>query len=311
MTNETVNEKNRTFLKIRKRFQEMQVSSETKLSAIPSLFEDERRQLFEQILELFDMPLQHLAYSMERLAWKAIQSDPWEKLNFEIHGGLTSEKLMDQWRYQLEDLIISGKHRNYAKFYDQYHSIIYDGLVKGLWYSNFTRYDQEIIAESFNKLTEREKFVIEKYYGLYDSKETYLVIAKLLGVQSSRIGQIRDKALRKLCHPTRDKMQALKLASLVERYDDLHGRILGHESKIFPPEKSATLPEFKDRLIDQLELSVRTYNALKNGKILGILDLLKKTERDLLCLNNFGKRSLIEIKDLLSSHGLSFRKLDS
>lgn len=61
-----------------------------------------------------------------------------------------------------------------------------------------------------------------------------------------------------------------------------------------------------DRSIDELELSVRSYNCLKNADIRSIRDLIKRTERDMLSTKNFGKKSLTEIKDLLHGMGLDF-----
>lgn len=61
-----------------------------------------------------------------------------------------------------------------------------------------------------------------------------------------------------------------------------------------------------DRSVDELELSVRSYNCLKNADIRSIRDLIKRTERDMLNTKNFGKKSLTEIKDLLHGMGLDF-----
>jgi DNA-directed RNA polymerase subunit alpha len=61
-----------------------------------------------------------------------------------------------------------------------------------------------------------------------------------------------------------------------------------------------------DRSIDEMELSVRAYNCLKNADIRSIRDLVKKSERDMMGTKNFGKKSLNEIKDLLHSMGLDF-----
>lgn len=58
------------------------------------------------------------------------------------------------------------------------------------------------------------------------------------------------------------------------------------------------------RNIDELELSVRAYNCLKNANIKTIADLVQKTENEMLRTKNFGRRSLNEIKDILSSMGL-------
>ncbi len=61
-----------------------------------------------------------------------------------------------------------------------------------------------------------------------------------------------------------------------------------------------------DRSVDELELSVRSYNCLKNADIRTIRDLIRRTEKDMLSTKNFGKKSLTEIKDLLHGMGLDF-----
>ena len=58
--------------------------------------------------------------------------------------------------------------------------------------------------------------------------------------------------------------------------------------------------------IDELELSVRSYNCLKNANIKTISDLVQRTEHEMLKTKNFGRKSLNEIKTILSSMGLSF-----
>lgn len=58
--------------------------------------------------------------------------------------------------------------------------------------------------------------------------------------------------------------------------------------------------------IDELELSVRAYNCLKNASIKTIGDLVQRTEYDMLKTKNFGRKSLNEIKDILTAMGLSF-----
>ena len=58
--------------------------------------------------------------------------------------------------------------------------------------------------------------------------------------------------------------------------------------------------------VEELELSVRSANCLKNAKIFTIADLVQKSETDMLETKNFGRKSLNEIKALLALMGLSF-----
>jgi len=59
------------------------------------------------------------------------------------------------------------------------------------------------------------------------------------------------------------------------------------------------------RSVDEMELSVRSYNCLKNANIRTIGELVQKSESEMLKTKNFGRKSLNEIKEILSGMGLS------
>src|SRR5690242_16001666 len=67
-----------------------------------------------------------------------------------------------------------------------------------------------------------------------------------------------------------------------------------------------------NRSVEELELSVRSYNCLKNANIQTIGELVQKTEAEMLRTKNFGRKSLNEIKEILGTIGLSLgMKIDS
>ena len=68
-----------------------------------------------------------------------------------------------------------------------------------------------------------------------------------------------------------------------------------------PPIRNENL----NRSVEELELSVRSYNCLKNANIQTIGELVQKTEAEMLKTKNFGRKSLNEIKEILASMGLS------
>lgn len=75
--------------------------------------------------------------------------------------------------------------------------------------------------------------------------------------------------------------------------------------------EAALLAEKLDKSIEELELSVRSYNCLEAAGIKTIRDLVQKTEAEMLKYRNFGRKSLSEIKNILKSMGLSFNmKID-
>ena len=63
--------------------------------------------------------------------------------------------------------------------------------------------------------------------------------------------------------------------------------------------------EVLNRSVEELELSVRSYNCLKNANIQTIGELIQKTEAEMLRTKNFGRKSLNEIKEILANMGLS------
>ncbi len=73
-------------------------------------------------------------------------------------------------------------------------------------------------------------------------------------------------------------------------------------------EADESTPKFNENLyldVDELELSVRSANCLRNANITKIYQLVQKTESEMLKTKNFGRKSLNEIKELLTELGLS------
>jgi DNA-directed RNA polymerase subunit alpha len=71
-------------------------------------------------------------------------------------------------------------------------------------------------------------------------------------------------------------------------------------------EPAGAIPnENLDKSVEELELSVRSYNCLKNANIRTLRELVQKTEGEMLKTKNFGRKSLNEIKEILTSMGLS------
>jgi len=80
------------------------------------------------------------------------------------------------------------------------------------------------------------------------------------------------------------------------------------EEEIMPEPEGETenLTEILSRSVEDLELSVRSANCLKNAGINTIGELVQRTEADMLKTKNFGRKSLSELKDILSEYGLVF-----
>jgi len=85
------------------------------------------------------------------------------------------------------------------------------------------------------------------------------------------------------------------------------------EEEVVPEvaDEKGNMNEVLLRTVEDLELSVRSANCLKNAGINTIGELVQKTEAEMLKTKNFGRKSLSEIKDILNEYNLSFgMKLD-
>ena len=137
-------------------------------------------------------------------------------------------------------------------------------------------------------------------------------------VTHSRVGQITDYDRLTLEIWTNGNVtppDALGYAAKILK-EQLSVFINFDEEEIIPksPEvqESAKLNENLFKSVDELELSVRSANCLKNADIRYIGDLVQKSETEMLKTKNFGRKSLNEIKEILSEMGLSLgMKLDN
>ncbi|MDH5748833.1 MAG: DNA-directed RNA polymerase subunit alpha, partial [Rhodospirillales bacterium] len=128
-------------------------------------------------------------------------------------------------------------------------------------------------------------------------------------VENTRVGQVTDHDRLSLELTTNGAVNPDDAVALAARIlqDQLQLFINFEEpSKAREEERREELPFNKNllRKVDELELSVRSANCLKNDNIIYIGDLVQKTEGDMLRTPNFGRKSLNEIKEVLSQMGL-------
>ncbi len=132
-------------------------------------------------------------------------------------------------------------------------------------------------------------------------------------VVNARVGQITDfdKLIMEIeTNGAISPRDALGVASKIMQ-EQLQVFINFDVAKIDVPVKREieSEPKFNKNLlktIDELELSVRSYNCLKNENIIYVGDLVTKTEAEMLKTANFGRKSLNELKDNLKNMGLNF-----
>jgi DNA-directed RNA polymerase subunit alpha len=128
-------------------------------------------------------------------------------------------------------------------------------------------------------------------------------------VENTRVGQVTDYDKLSLSVETNGAVSPEDAVALA-------ARILQEQLRLFinfeepraerRDDSSEDMPFNRNllRKVDELELSVRSANCLKNDNIVYIGDLVQKTEAEMLRTPNFGRKSLNEIKEVLSTMGL-------
>ena len=152
----------------------------------------------------------------------------------------------------------------------------------------------------------------DKEIGLIFIDSTFSPVRKVsYKIENSRVGQVTDYDKLTLNVETNGAMEP----------DDaiaMSARILQEQLQYFinfeePEIDQATKEEESEikfnrnllRKVDELELSVRSANCLRNDNIVYIGDLVQKSENDMLRTPNFGRKSLNEIREILMSLGLN------
>jgi len=182
--------------------------------------------------------------------------------------------------------------------------------------------DIEIIEKTLvEALTKREIQVIKMHCGIGEEKPLSCdKIGKRItnvntgeSVCRGRVTQILNKAYRKLRHPKYSKEfkwffrghLEYQARQTVKRVEDLEREIEGLEISIAEI-RGASAKEIPHLTIDDLDLSIRTYNILKNARIYTLRDVVKWSESRIRGLRSCGEKSIAELKAKLSQYGLTF-----
>ena len=128
-------------------------------------------------------------------------------------------------------------------------------------------------------------------------------------VDNTRVGQVTDYDKLTMEVETNGAVTPEDAVALAARIlqDQLQLFINFEEPSVREVEERPSEPPFNRNLlrkVDELELSVRSANCLKNDNIVYIGDLVQKSEAEMLRTPNFGRKSLNEIKEVLSQMGL-------
>lgn len=142
----------------------------------------------------------------------------------------------------------------------------------------------------YTGLLPREVFILNERFGIGTGiPRTLKQVGSLLEPQvtGGAVHLVEGRALRKLRHPSNSK----KIMAVL-RSDWPHG-----------PEESKRIIG-REKLVEELEVSVRLYNCLKNASMRTLGDVVRRTRHDLMRTKNFGKRSLEELETVLREYKL-------
>lgn len=209
-----------------------------------------------------------------------------------------------------------------------------DDIFNEQWSDVLTQDQLDGLNKALTMLTEREQQVIDAYYKRGLNLEE---AGREQNVTRERIRQISAKAVRKLRHPARkslilyglemseemSEVGRLRAELTAETYAliqwqaelDARAELLGYRER-----KQLGTPEFADEVgssernqashglqniwIDELQLSVRSYNCLRRACIDTVADILELSQEDMMHVRNLGRKSMEEIIKKMHSMGL-------
>jgi DNA-directed RNA polymerase subunit alpha len=135
-------------------------------------------------------------------------------------------------------------------------------------------------------------------------------------IEDTRVGQITDYdrlvlevwTNRTIAPDSAVSLAAKILMEHIKLFTDLTESVGSVEIMVEKEEES--IDRLMEMTVEELDLSVRSYNCLKIAGINTVDELIRKTEEDMMKVRNLGKKSLAEIKEKLAELGLSLRKSD-
>jgi len=167
-----------------------------------------------------------------------------------------------------------GRGRGYEGA-DEHKTGIIDNIAIDSIYTPIKKVSYNVTATRVGQSVDFDKLVLEVWTnGAFSGKEIVSFAAKILKDHIEMFVSLSELG---------------KMNILTDRVEDEKFKILG-------------------KTIEDMELSVRSYNCLKRANIHTVEDLTKKTEDDMLKVRNLGKKSLDEVIYKLSTYGLSLKE---
>ncbi|MBQ7120687.1 MAG: DNA-directed RNA polymerase subunit alpha [Clostridia bacterium] len=162
---------------------------------------------------------------------------------------------------------------------------------------------------------ERNKQMMQPIIGVIAIDSIYTPVLKVnYTVENTRVGQITDYdklTLEVWTNGTINAMEAVSLgAKILNEHLNLFGDLSGeaYDTEVMVVKNDSGKEKVLEMTIEELDLSVRSFNCLKRAQINTVEDLINRTEEDMMKVRNLGRKSLDEVVAKLNSLGFDLRR---
>ena len=165
--------------------------------------------------------------------------------------------------------------------------------------------------------SERNKAIMQPIIGVIAIDSIYTPVLKVnYTVENTRVGQITDYdklTLEVWTNGTITAMEAVSLgAKILNEHLNLFGNLSGeaYDTEVMVVKDDNGKEQILEMTIEELDLSVRSFNCLKRAQYNTVGDLITKTEDEMMKVRNLGRKSLDEVVAKLQSLGFDLRRDD-
>ena len=162
---------------------------------------------------------------------------------------------------------------------------------------------------------DRNKQMMQPIIGVIAIDSIYTPVLKVnFTVENTRVGQITDYdklTLEVWTNGTINAMEAVSLgAKILNEHLNLFGDLSGeaYDTEVMVVKNDNGKEKVLEMTIEELDLSVRSFNCLKRAQINTVEDLINRTEEDMMKVRNLGRKSLDEVVAKLNSLGFDLRR---
>ncbi|MBQ2903559.1 MAG: DNA-directed RNA polymerase subunit alpha [Clostridia bacterium] len=162
---------------------------------------------------------------------------------------------------------------------------------------------------------DRNKQMMQPIIGVIAIDSIYTPVLKVnYTVENTRVGQITDYdklTLEVWTNGTINAMEAVSLgAKILNEHLNLFGDLSGeaYDTEVMVVKNDSGKEKVLEMTIEELDLSVRSFNCLKRAQINTVEDLTNRTEEDMMKVRNLGRKSLDEVVAKLNSLGFDLRR---